>query len=335
VLIFGVLTIALTSGLIVTLYPILFVVVFLLDLWLLGYHHVISTFTKLAGTKSDRAENSFLIYQLPILVLAGVIGLYLAFGIWSVVTIYFFWQWYHYTRQSYGIATFYRKKAQNPVPENKHIALATLWCVPIWGVLNRCAEGWDKFLFLPVWMPPIPGWIPMIAGIISVGLIAYWAVNVLRASTKGTIPLGHTMFMISHFTVFYVGYVLTKEINTGWLVANIWHNAQYVLFVWLYNRRRFTKMEGYEKNWLAWASQPGPMRVLAYFAGCLALTTIFYGVLTVGIRWFAAGNKELILALFVVSFQTLNFHHYVVDSKIWKARKKQHQVVMEIKQPAA
>jgi hypothetical protein len=330
-LIFGVFLLAITAGLAVVLKPALFVIVFYLDLWLLGYHHVIATFTKLGGTRADRKENFFLIYYLPLIVLAGVMAVFFTVGLWAVATIYFFWQWYHYTRQSYGIATFYRKKAANPVLENPHIAQATLWCVPVWGVLNRSAQGWNEFLFLPIWMPPVPQWVAMAAGVISIALILNWIISVFAAWKKGSVPLGHTLFMASHFALFYIAYIAIDSINTGWLVANIWHNAQYILFVWLYNRRRFAK-ENEEKNWLAWISQPGPLRLMCYFAACLALTTMLYGTLMVSFEYFASHDQRLIMALYVISFQTINFHHYVVDSKIWKVRKQQHQAVMNIQQ---
>ncbi len=45
--------------------------------------------------------------------------------------------------------------------------------------------------------------------------------------------------MLSHFTVFFVGYVLIDDLNHGWLVINVWHNAQYIVFVWMYNANRF------------------------------------------------------------------------------------------------
>ena len=30
-----------------------------------------------------------------------------------------------------------------------------------------------------------------------------------------------------------------RQLNHGWLVLNIWHNAQYILTVWLFNNNRF------------------------------------------------------------------------------------------------
>jgi hypothetical protein len=34
----------------------------------------------------------------------------------------------------------------------------------------------------------------------------------------------------------------------------------------------------------------------------------------------------------VIVFQTINFHHYIIDNFIWKARKKSHQMILKIKE---
>ena len=38
---------------------------------------------------------------------------------------------------------------------------------------------------------------------------------------------------------FGVAYIWTRDITFGWLMINIWHNFQYILFVWMFNNRRF------------------------------------------------------------------------------------------------
>lgn len=330
-LIAGVLALAIGSGLVVLNNPSLLGPVVFLDLWFLGYHHVIATFTKLAGTADDRQENKFLIYWLPLIVfmVVGLIGAIA--GVWLIATIYLFWQWYHYTRQSYGIAAFYRRKADKPVAENPWFTQVALWSIPVWGILNRCYQGWDKFLNLPIWLPSVPAEIVALAGTVSLILVSFWLINRFVAWWQGSLPLGQTLFTLSHFIAFYVGYIAIYDINVGWLVMNIWHNAQYILFVWLYNTNRFKKTPVTGWNWLSWSAQPGAVRALSYFAGCLLMTTLFYGALVSGYRIVLGDNTALIAMLYIVTFQTLNFHHYIVDSLIWKARKKRNYDVMGLK----
>ncbi|MFP4314455.1 MAG: hypothetical protein ACLFR0_09050 [Alphaproteobacteria bacterium] len=333
-LIVGVLVLAVASGLIVSFYPALFVPILFIDLWFLGYHHVIATFTKLAGTKEDRAQNWFLIYPLPVFVLLAVVGLAAFIGIWSVVTIYLFWQWYHYTRQSWGISAFYRRKAGLQVisARRQYLSQAAFWAVPVWGILYRCAQGWDTFLFNPVWVFPVPWIVVDIAGVITAALLLYWCYERYCDYKLGQLSVAMTGFQLSHFAIFYVGYIAIENINYGWLAANIWHNAQYILFVWLYNTNRFKHVDAGGKHALAWVSQRKPLRILAYFTACLLCTTIVYYGLQSTINIVFATNEALLLAVAIITFQTINFHHYVVDSVIWKARNKTHQRVMRIRE---
>ena len=333
-LIFGVFALAICSGAVVLMRPDWFLYVFLADLWFLGYHHVISTFTKLAGTKEDRRENRFLIFYLPFIVLGATAAVGVTVGIWAIITIYFFWQWYHYVRQSYGIAVFYVRKQEKPAPnlqEEKWLNNLVIWSVPVWGILHRCAQGWDKFLFIEISLPPVPVWAVQVAGTIALAGILAWVATRFIAWSQNRLSLAHTFFVASHVGAFYVGYVAINDINIGWLTANIWHNAQYVLFVWLYNTNRFKNPSAETQGtWMAWLSQRNWKRVLAYFAFCLAATTIFYGAIKFGFKSFVT-NQEVLLMLYVLAFQTLNFHHYVVDSLIWKARHKKNRTIMDVK----
>ena len=342
ILIFGVLFVALFSGAIVVARPELFPVVFILDIWLLGYHHVIATFTKLAGTPEDRRENHFLIWYLPVIVLAGTIGLYFTLGIWAIVTVYFFWQWYHYTRQAYGISVFYRKKSGLPkgaTPDR--LEHAALWAFPIWGLTHRCAQGWDQFLFQDFWTPSLPMEASALVGSLAVIIVGMWIFTKIFDLRNGHLSFCSLAFMVSHHIVFFVGYILIGDITIGWLVANVWHNAQYILFVWLFNQNRFAKdpesgaiadkTNSRRPRIMPWLSQPKPYRILAYFAFCLVMTSVFYGSITSMMKLVSAGDMVLMTGLTVIAYQTINFHHYIVDAMIWKARKKSHQKIMKLK----
>jgi hypothetical protein len=94
-MIVGALALAAAAVLWVERRPDLLPVVVVIDLWLFGYHHVVATFTKLAGTRADRLANRQLIYVLPWVVAAGTVAVGVVVGIWAIVTVYFFWQWFH------------------------------------------------------------------------------------------------------------------------------------------------------------------------------------------------------------------------------------------------
>src|SRR5688572_27445063 len=78
----GIACLALLSGLFVSSNPKLFPAVFVLNGWLLGYHHVVSTFTRLTFDRDSFNQHRFLITQLPIIVLFAVALACVFFGKW-------------------------------------------------------------------------------------------------------------------------------------------------------------------------------------------------------------------------------------------------------------
>jgi len=138
------------------------------------------------------------------------------------------------------------------------------------------------------------------------------------------VALAHTLFMLTHFVVFYVGYIGIDDITHGWLVINVWHNAQYVLFVWLFNSNRYQGGIDPKARLLSAISQPN--RAWLYFAVCLGITTIFYSAVNGVIGQFSHWGLPLV----VIVYQTINFHHYIVDSLIWKVRRKPLQQTLGI-----
>jgi len=307
----GTAALGLVSAGIVIARPSLWQPILLADLWLLGYHHVISTYSRLLMDAESRRINRALITWLPIVVvlLVGIAGY--GIGAWTLATIYFYWQWWHYTRQSWGVSRVYENKAGlEQSTENPRLAQAVFYLVPAWGILWRSAQGHDEFLGLPVKMLPVPVAAANAVGVIAcVGLI--WLVSQrLRAWRQGRLPLAHTLYLGVHYTMFVVSYRLIDSLDFGWLGLNIWHNAQYVLFVWYFNNRRFASGSNGEARALSWLSQS--RRFVAYIAVSIALSSVVYLAIQQTIA--------LVVAPLIV-FQAINFHHYVVDSLIWKVRK--------------
>src|SRR4029079_1850003 len=145
--------------------------------------------------------------------------------------------------------------------------------------------------------------------------IAYWVFRRVQAWRARRLALVHTLYMSSHFLIFAVGYLLIDNITYGWLVINIWHNAQYILFVWLFNTRRFKNGIDPQARFLSYISQG--RRLWLYLLTCVGITGVIYrGILGPLNALFFAG-----LSATIVLYQIVNFHHYLVDAMIWKLRK--------------
>jgi hypothetical protein len=323
----GVPLIAIASGILVASNPELFVPVVMIDLWLLGYHHVISTYTRLAfDAQSFREHRALVVYLLPA-VAAGVVLLALLFGPWIVATTYLYWQWWHYTRQSEGISKAYAAKSRDRDFGHPFVRRATFYAVPLLSILTISQRSPDEFLFFPVRTLPIPATVVQAVGAVTVVLLILWTIDQYRAYRRGKLARPYVAYVFSHFLVYYVAYIYLKEINYGWLTINIWHNLQYILFVWLYNNRRFGQSD--ERGLLARLSQN--RRFPLYFASCFAISTLIYAFIdtfvtgTVG-AWLALSATTAALII----YQTINFHHYIVDSLIWKLRKPKLQKTLGI-----
>lgn len=312
----GTTAIALASGALVVADPKLFIPILLLDLWLLGYHHVIATYTRLCFDRDSFRQHRFLILWLPFLVFGATLALALGFGLWVLGSVYLYWQWFHYTRQSWGISQIYRRKSGGLVTEGERLTKVAFYLLPLWGILHRSWQAPEKFLGLELRVIPVPGLLVDVVAVAAIAALALWAFFRARAFWRGQGPVAHTVYMASHFTVFAVSYLVIEDLTIGWLVVNVWHNAQYVLFVWLYNTNRYRDGIDPRAQFLSTISQP--RNWLAYFAVCLAITLVLYvGISMLEEQFFSLGLPSLIII-----YQTLNFHHYLVDGFIWKVRKK-------------
>lgn len=313
--IFGLPAISLAVFLAISAQPELFYPILIIDLWLLGYHHVVATFTRLAFDKQSFHENRFLVLGVgPLIAIATGLVAWLV-GLWSIVTIYFYWQWWHYARQSWGISRIYRGKDPRAAYESGWFDQAIFYAIPVAGILSRSSEQHDTFIGLELWSLPVPPIVADLSLYAAFGLFLLWCGLRVRAAMAGRLAVAHTFYMLTHFAIFAIAYVIVRDITIGWLMINIWHNAQYILFVWMFNTKRFKDGIDPEARFLSYISQPG--RLWLYLLTCVAVTGVLYwGVLrTIDWLFFAGVSATIVL------YQIVNFHHYIVDSFIWKVRK--------------
>ncbi len=312
-LIVGITLLACMMGGAVALAPSLFLPLLAFHTWCFGFDHVIATWTKLAGVPEDRRRNRLLIYVLPPVVFSATLLIGQSAGIGVLNTGYFFFQWVHTTRQSWGIAQHYRRAAGGIPSHPRWLSELTLWSLPVVGLLHRCHQQPGKFLWMDLFLPAIPGVVVTIAGAVAAILVAvfFW-------TRRRELLLPHTLYMCTHFLVFAVGYLVIDDLHAGWLLVNVWHNVQYLAYVWMHNRARFDGRVRPDARILSWLCQPGVKRGIGYFAACLAISTpLFAAIYALGDRidlWL--GGRLISISL--VFALALNFHHYIVDGLIWK-----------------
>lgn len=309
----GITLLALGGGLAVSQDSRLFMPLLLVNLWLLGFPHVITTFTRLCFDRESFRQNRFLVLVLPWLVMVSVVVMIVTTGVWALGTLYFYWQWFHYTRQSWGIARAYQRKSQAAEAIGGRWEEAAFYALPLWGILWRSYQDPTVFIGIELRALPVPEWTVALSGAVATVLFAWWLFSRLVLWHRGVLPLAHTLYMLSHFVIFFVGYIVIDDISHGWLVVNIWHNAQYLLFVWLFNNNRFRAGIDPKARFLSRLSQA--RNVHWYFLFCLALSTVVY----LSIKQVVALSAIIPI---VAIYQTLNFHHYIVDAIVWRRRRR-------------
>ncbi|TGL49721.1 hypothetical protein EHQ55_08930 [Leptospira meyeri] len=316
----GVALLASLMASVTVIWPLLFLPILTVHSWLFGYEHLWATYTKLLVHPDDRKRYRPLIYFVPLLVLLGLFSLGQTFGLKGIYVIYFFGQFFHTVRQSWGLAQAYRRQAGGLVWDPPFLSEVTLWSVPIWGLLHRCAQSPDEFLFQEFWLPPISQMIVIVACFISCSLWLYWFYARFAAYFRGELAVGHSLFMISHLLVFLGGYILIEEICSGWLLVNVWHNVQYIAFVWIYNRNRFASGLDSKSRVMSWISQRGAKNTISYFLVTLTFALPVYYLLPELGFTLDSFLKSTAVPMAIILAMTLTFHHYIADGIIWKLK---------------
>ena len=323
IFIVGVAMLALIVGATLVQIPSAVTTVLFIDTWLLGYQHVVATYSRVCFNSRSLRDHRFLMMGVPIVLLAFSFALAFGLGLWALMTIYFYWQWFHYTRQSWGISRAYQRKTAEISAAETYVGNVALYLVPLWGILNRTVDHPARFFGQELLVPPLPSFVVDLAGAAAVATVAIWIVLRVKASLRGRSAIAHTLYMISHFIVFYVGYVLIADLTIGWLTVNIWHNGQYLMFVWLHNNRQFGTGARPSAKLMSYICRK--RNAWLYVLLCLAISTALYRVQ----MWVLAMPMLLIVGM------TINYHHYIVDTVIWRRPRHSQATAAELSMTSA
>src|SRR5262245_25382063 len=129
----------LMAAAVVTSNPALYAAVVVADLWFLGYHHVVSTYTRLGFSSRALRRNRFLAIDLLVIIVLATTALAFTAGAWVVASAFLYLQWFHYMRQGYGISRMYfRATADGQIPGARDVvANAVIYVVPVFAIAHR------------------------------------------------------------------------------------------------------------------------------------------------------------------------------------------------------
>jgi len=315
--IFGIPVIAILGGSLMVYDTQKFLVIASINTMLLAQPHIISTFTRISFDRSSFKKHFFLVVPLPLIIITVVSVIAYSTGSWLLATIYLYWQWWHYTRQSYGISRMYLSQTRASYSPHPLLDNYALYALPLCGILYRSYQQPASFLGMNLYTFPIPFPAVVLTGAIACILIMMQITHWSKAYRQGTLPLPYMLYIASHYIIFTVGYLLIDNISLGWLVLSIWHNTQYMAFVWLYNNKRFHGGHDADEPFLSDISQT--RMVLVYFFSCLFLAVLMNEVTKIIVT---EVHPYSILPWMVILPMSINFHHYIVDAIVWKRKRR-------------
>ena len=266
----------------------LFAIIFFIDVWLFSQPHVVSTFFKQA-TYERFTRKSLLLWFVFLMIALFVIFKFQ--GIVVIFSIYFFWQWFHYCRQNYGIAL--AEKTHNRLMETFILHL-----MPIVALLALASKGPLGFLNYYIAFPALPFSFDQMKNLYLV-LLFIWLSLQLYFLKKDVFNFHNFLNSLSAYALYYWVYIYNDQFILGWLGMTFYHNAQYLLFNW--SKKDFINTFFDKKG------------VVVFYVFMTVVSIVVYG----SIKSIGAALTSPFIPLALIMVLALNMLHYVCDAIIW------------------
>lgn len=259
------------GALAVHIHPVSLTLLFSLNVWCLSMPHSFSTYTRHDLRSASVAMRALILFIIFFILLNITMN---RMGFVTIYSFYFYWQQFHYTKQNMGIGIW---KKQNRTQKELLIDYAFYFLTSILSIAASFSDGGIQFFGYSLINPfTILTFNPhYVIGFNLLILILYIYQR----------PLAWKM-AITHSLIYSLAYLLLNNFVLGWILLNIFHNSQYLIF-----------MKQEESN----------LHFLLYAA---ALTIAIYLVLHV----------DTLISLTIAIMLSLNFTHYVFDTFIWKKK---------------
>jgi hypothetical protein len=280
--------------------------------FLLAFAHYLSTFAFFFWDE-NRAEHrarwvAFFAGPLVIVVLFWVL---VAFEVPLLIPfVLFFWNAFHVSFQSCGIASIYRHRSGvfdpgQKVLANRAIILTGLW-MALWNIETH-QQVWPILTWVS---PAFPAIVRTGLGVAALAAVAHLGLGLRRRAREGRPPDALEVgILLTGLTLFHP-YLWMRDSEGATFVMLLPHYVQYLGIVWLVHRRRFPSPEGSRgQRTLARVSGNGLLLTAVLLSGGVAF-------LAGKVLFRSIGHVEQ----FEVLYLMLAFVHFYLDGLFWAFR---------------
>ncbi|MDX1918071.1 MAG: hypothetical protein SFT81_02885 [Candidatus Caenarcaniphilales bacterium] len=272
--------------------------------------HFLSTFVRVLSDPAETERHRFNLFLLPILLFAGLMSWSTLFGtemIWIFGSLYFYWQWWHHARQSFGLGRYYQSQDQILAPQDRLLNDLALWTVALLGIALRSTAAGEQYEGIPIQTIHLP--VSSLSYIFSACVIVVLFFLIKRLPSLIFNPSSRPFFihwLIQSF-VFVVFFGLLPA-GLGIIAASLWHCTQYLTYSWRHQQKKHQSV-GFANLPLSKIFQP--KAIIFYLGGLIILALIKFQF-----------DRQVIFPAQIAGLAfayslAINFQHYILDGILW------------------
>jgi len=150
-------------------------------------------------------------------------------GLAGAIGVLFVWRLIADTRWSTTEAQRLATAAGRPA-EASWKALAHAWATPLYGLALVAYTAPHMIAGLPLDLPHVPFWVPVLAGAFAAGAFFDWGLRRAADWRLGELAVAPALHLLLHHAVFLLAFGLTLDVSAGIVTLLAWRLASGVRF---------------------------------------------------------------------------------------------------------
>jgi hypothetical protein len=284
-------------------------------LWVVNWPHFSMTCHRLYHSKQNMAQYPFTAFAIPIVILAAVVGCFLAPAVVApyFVKLFFIWSPYHFSGQTVGITLLYARRAGLQVNRWQRMALSSFVFGTFAVSIARAEMARGGYTYYDIVYPSfgLPEWVVTFC---DIGMWLGAAVFVLFCAysvliDKRRIPL--IVFLLP-FTQ-YLWFMQAIHMPSFQEFVPLFHSLQYILIAWVMQLKGKIDAKGLSPSRRYTLIETLRWGVLNFVGGA----TLFWFLPIIG----SYSGVSLVFSTGIV-LAAVQIHHFFVDGVIWKLKNR-------------